>query len=128
VVALKRLTSGGRHVDCPDAGQEVTMAEPSKRRDDPDGITRDQRSARTQIDRAGGDAGDHGPPERTARDDRPGHAQASDVERATGTDAAATTRKPAPPPREGEDPDAADGELAAEEFRDDQRTARRRQS
>jgi hypothetical protein len=78
----------------------------------------DNRTSRVRGDGGAGDAGDHGPEERTARDGEDS-APASDAERARGVDARSPGGRPAPPPREGEEPDAADRDRAAEEFRDD---------
>lgn len=77
----------------------------------------DHRVSRVGEDAAEGDTGDHGPEERTAREGD-GVAAASDEERARGRDSRTPTGRPAPPPREGEEPEL-EGELTAEEFVDE---------
>jgi hypothetical protein len=79
----------------------------------------DSRVARVDEDAGAGDTGLHGPEERTAADnERSGFAQASDEERASGGSARASTGRPAPPPREDEEPASAQAEVEGEEFRD----------
>lgn len=78
----------------------------------------EQRRARRESEDRSEAAADHGPGERTARDDAAGgFATASDEERSRGAGAATPTGKPAPPPREDDGPDAS-GDAAAQEFRD----------
>ena len=81
-------------------------------------MTPNKRRATRDATHGAPGGGDHGPAERTARDGKAdGIATASDAERAQGAGATAPTTRPAPPPRDDENPQDQGG-AGSEEFRD----------